>query len=104
MPVGSLRRPCVRGVGAAMSYSPPHHRRFDTLPAAGMLAHVLHPPIASRRTVVSANVFRQTYPFELPDLPYAYEALEPHIDAATLRIHHRKHHATYVEKLNEALS
>jgi len=53
---------------------------------------------------VSANVFRQTYPFELPDLPYAYEALEPHIDAATLRIHHRKHHATYVEKLNEALS
>jgi superoxide dismutase, Fe-Mn family len=53
---------------------------------------------------VSANVSRQTYPFALPDLPYAYEALEPHIDAATLRIHHREHHATYVKKLNEALS
>jgi Fe-Mn family superoxide dismutase len=53
---------------------------------------------------VSANVSRQTYPFELPDLPYAYEALEPHLDAATLRIHHQKHHATYVNKLNEALS
>jgi len=53
---------------------------------------------------VSADVSRQTYPFSLPDLPYAYEALEPHIDAATMRIHHREHHATYVKKLNEALS
>jgi Fe-Mn family superoxide dismutase len=53
---------------------------------------------------VSANVARQTYPFELPDLPYAYEALEPHIDATTLRIHHREHHGTYVKKLNEALA
>jgi Fe-Mn family superoxide dismutase len=53
---------------------------------------------------VSAEVSRQTYPFSLPDLPYAYEALEPHIDAATLRVHHREHHATYVKKLNEALS
>jgi Fe-Mn family superoxide dismutase len=53
---------------------------------------------------VSADVSRQNYPFSLPDLPYAYEALEPHIDAATMRIHHREHHATYVKKLNEALS
>ena len=51
-----------------------------------------------------ADVSRQTYPFTLPDLPYAYEALEPHIDAATLRIHHREHHATYVKKLNEAVA
>ena len=50
------------------------------------------------------EVSRQTYPFTLPDLPYAYEALEPHIDAATLRIHHREHHATYVKKLNEAVA
>jgi len=42
--------------------------------------------------------------FTLPDLPYAFESLEPHIDAATMQIHHDKHHATYVEKLNEALS
>ena len=53
---------------------------------------------------MSADVSRQTYPFSLPDLPYAYEALEPHLDAATMRLHHREHHATYVKKLNEALS
>ncbi len=40
---------------------------------------------------------------ELPDLPYGYDALEPHIDARTMEIHHSKHHATYVNKLNAAL-
>lgn len=39
----------------------------------------------------------------LPPLPYAYEALEPHIDATTMRFHHDKHHATYVKNLNAAL-
>ena len=39
----------------------------------------------------------------LPALPYDYAALEPHIDAATMKLHHDKHHATYVTKLNEAL-
>ena len=42
--------------------------------------------------------------FELPKLPYAYDALEPHIDAETMEIHHSKHHNTYVTKLNEAVS
>ena len=41
--------------------------------------------------------------YELPDLPYAYDALEPHIDEATMRFHHDKHHATYVSRANEAL-
>ncbi|NMA84082.1 MAG: superoxide dismutase [Epulopiscium sp.] len=41
--------------------------------------------------------------FKLPNLPYAYDALEPYIDAKTMEIHHTKHHATYVNKLNEAL-
>lgn len=41
--------------------------------------------------------------FTLPKLPYAYDALEPHIDARTMEIHHTKHHATYIEKLNAAL-
>jgi len=41
--------------------------------------------------------------FELPSLPYEYGALEPHIDAATMEIHHGKHHAGYVAKLNSAL-
>jgi Fe-Mn family superoxide dismutase len=40
---------------------------------------------------------------ELPDLPYAYDALEPHVDAMTMEIHHGKHHNTYVTKLNAAL-
>ena len=41
--------------------------------------------------------------FTLPDLPYAYDALEPHIDKQTMMIHHDKHHAGYVRKLNKAL-
>ena len=41
--------------------------------------------------------------FELPALPYAYDALEPVIDADTMRFHHGKHHATYVANLNKAL-
>ena len=41
--------------------------------------------------------------FTLPDLPYSFEALEPHIDARTMQIHHDKHHAAYVQKLNDAL-
>ncbi len=41
--------------------------------------------------------------FELPALPYAYDALEPHIDARTMEIHHSKHHAGYTNKLNAAV-
>jgi Fe-Mn family superoxide dismutase len=41
--------------------------------------------------------------FEVPDLPYAYDALEPHIDEATMRVHHDKHHQAYVDKANAAL-
>ena len=41
--------------------------------------------------------------FELPKLPYAYDALEPHIDARTMEIHHTKHHNTYVTTLNGAI-
>jgi Fe-Mn family superoxide dismutase len=40
---------------------------------------------------------------QVPDLPYAFDALEPHIDARTMEIHHDKHHAAYVSKLNAAL-
>jgi Fe-Mn family superoxide dismutase len=43
-------------------------------------------------------------PFTLPDLPYAHDALEPHIDARTMEIHHGKHHAAYVSKANDALA
>lgn len=41
--------------------------------------------------------------YSLPDLPYSFDALEPHIDAKTMEIHHDKHHAAYVTKVNAAL-
>lgn len=42
-------------------------------------------------------------PYEVPPLPYPYDALEPHIDEQTMRVHHDKHHQAYVDKANEAL-
>jgi Fe-Mn family superoxide dismutase len=42
-------------------------------------------------------------PFEVPPLPYPYDALEPHIDEETMRLHHDKHHQAYVDKANAAL-
>jgi Fe-Mn family superoxide dismutase len=42
-------------------------------------------------------------PYEVPSLPYDYAALEPHIDEATMRVHHDKHHQAYVDKVNAAL-
>ena len=41
--------------------------------------------------------------YELPKLPYAFAALEPHLDARTMEIHHDKHHQAYVDNLNKAL-
>jgi superoxide dismutase, Fe-Mn family len=43
------------------------------------------------------------HPFQLPDLPYGFDALEPHIDARTMEIHHDRHHKAYTDKLNEAI-
>jgi Fe-Mn family superoxide dismutase len=42
--------------------------------------------------------------YEVPELPYAYDALEPHIDEATMKVHHDKHHQAYVDKVNAALA
>ena len=41
--------------------------------------------------------------YSVPDLPYPYDALEPHVDEATMRVHHDKHHQAYVDKVNAAL-
>ncbi|WCB96698.1 Superoxide dismutase [Mn] [Baekduia alba] len=43
-------------------------------------------------------------PFEVPPLPYAYDALEPHVDDQTMRLHHDKHHQAYVDKVTAALA
>ena len=42
-------------------------------------------------------------PYEVPPLPYDYDALEPHIDEETMRVHHDKHHQAYVDNANKAL-
>ncbi|MFY0088598.1 superoxide dismutase, partial [Acinetobacter baumannii] len=42
-------------------------------------------------------------PYTLPPLPYAHDALEPHVDALTMEIHHAKHHQAYINNLNAAL-
>jgi len=66
--------------------------------------------LASAALAVLPGALAQTSPagayaeFTLPPLPYAYDALEPHIDAQTMTIHHDKHHAAYVANLNKALT
>jgi Fe-Mn family superoxide dismutase len=54
-------------------------------------------------TSLAANAQQASGPFQLITLPYAYNALEPHIDAQTMEIHHSKHHAAYVNNLNAAV-
>jgi len=63
-------------------------------------ASTLPPKLAPHLTTGLAGL---RYPFTLPDLPFAHGAFEPGIDAKTMQIHHGKHHAGYVRKLNAAL-
>src|SRR5262249_49866903 len=50
-----------------------------------------------------SSIRRQTVAYTLPPLPYPYNALEPHIDARTMEIHHTKHHQAYINNANKAL-
>jgi Fe-Mn family superoxide dismutase len=78
---------------------------LKTLTAAAIASTALARFSVSAQTpATTATVAAPTGPFKLPPLPYAYDALEPHIDAATMHLHHDKHHAAYVAKLNEALA
>ena len=60
-------------------------------------------PMASALAVAPDAVLSQKYPFTLPPLPYANNAVEPAVDAQTMGIHHDRHHAAYVTNLNNAL-
>jgi len=64
-------------------------------------------PDVSTESIINQHILQSKtnkMSFELPSLPYAYDALEPHIDANTMQIHHGKHHAAYVNNLNAALT
>ena len=76
---------------------------FSTVAFAAALraAHAEEPPAAPPLVVPAAA---PTGPFKLPALPYAFDALEPYIDAQTMQIHHDKHHAAYVKNLNAAVA
>jgi Fe-Mn family superoxide dismutase len=60
--------------------------------------------LAALSPVATALASAAEAPFTLPNLPYAYDALEPFIDAQTMQIHHDKHHKAYVDNLNKAVS
>ena len=74
----------------------PMNRR-DMLKTVGTAAALLAVPSLSR------GLEEKAAPFVLPKLPYEFDALEPHIDAKTMEIHHDKHHAAYVTNLNNAI-
>ena len=59
---------------------------------------------AKDTTAASATLAAPTGPFTLPPLPYGFDALEPHLDARTMQIHHDLHHAAYVNNLNKAVA
>ncbi len=82
-----------------------NRRDFLTRTSTVALAASLAPALSqlSAATALSAPTAGRTYPFAVTPLPYDYAALEPHIDAATMKLHHDKHHAAYVANLNAAL-
>jgi superoxide dismutase, Fe-Mn family len=77
--------------------------RRDALKKTGLLAAAV--AVAGTGPASQAQAAEAAAgPFRLPPLPYAYDALEPHIDAQTMQIHHDKHHQTYVTNLNKAVA
>ncbi|MCK7559284.1 superoxide dismutase [Chitinophaga sedimenti] len=78
-------------------------REFLKIAGIAGAAAVVSPKGLFAQPATGAAILDQKAPFTLPELPYAYGALEPSIDKMTMEIHHDKHHAAYVKNLNDAL-
>lgn len=78
--------------------------RRTFLRAAGAATMLAATSTAGAIRAFAADPAAPAGPFTLPDLPYKPDALEPHIDATTMGLHHDKHHATYITNLNKALA
>jgi len=84
-------------------------RRDFIKKSAALVIGTLTAPSILNQTFASGNFSEESYTpidggkFTLPALPYAYDALEPHIDKLTMEIHHSKHHKAYVDNMNKAL-
>ena len=78
-------------------------RRQDKFPYIPLSMTVILPQAESKLCSAQICVLVSVMAHSLPDLPYAYDALEPHVDARTMEIHHSKHHQGYVDKLSAAL-
>jgi len=77
-------------------------RSATALTASGAAASLLAPRQSNAGQNITLTVDTSSL-YKLPKLPYAYDALEPHIDAKTMEIHHTKHHQGYIDKLKAAL-
>lgn len=81
-----------------------NRRKAIKTAALATAALAVLPEAIAQTSPATTAVKMEAGPFTLPALPYAYDALEPYIDARTMEIHHDKHHAAYVANLNKAVA
>ncbi len=79
-------------------------KKTALLGTAAIAASSMIKVASAQQPTATASATAFAGPFRVPPLPYASDALEPHIDARTMEIHHDKHHAAYVNNLNKALA